>query len=83
MMAMAFEQESTLPGRAGGIEAGNRLVTLAKHAMFAIDCEPAFRMHEHRAQRPKRDVRPLAELRTVAGVLIVFAHAICKRGCRD
>ena len=40
MMAMAFEQQSALPGRAGGIEAGDRLVTLAKHAMFAVDCSP-------------------------------------------
>jgi hypothetical protein len=49
MVAVALEQQAALPGRARRIEAGDRPVALAQHAMLVIDRQPTLRMHEHRA----------------------------------
>ena len=71
MVAVALQEQAALSGRAGGVEAGDRPITFAENAMLAIDRKPAFRMHEDRTQRPKRDIRPLAERPSVAGALII------------
>ena len=60
-MAMALEHHAALAGRARRIEAGYGLVVRSKHAMFAIDREPAFRMHEHRLYWSEADVGAGAE----------------------
>ena len=73
MMAVALEQQAALPGRTGGVKPGDRFVVGIKHAMLVVDGEPAFRMHEHRAQRPERHIGPVAELGPVAGTGVVRA----------
>ena len=83
MMAVAFEEQAALSIRAGGIETGDRLAVFAQDAMLTIDREPAFGMHEHCADRPKRSVRSLAEFGSIAGVLIVFGHRLGERHRRD
>ena len=49
MVAVALEQQAALPGRAGGVEPSDRLIAGTEYAVLAVDREPAFRVHEHRA----------------------------------
>jgi len=80
MVAVAFQQQAALPSRTRRIKTCDRLIALAQHAMLAIDREPAFSMHEHRAQWPQRDIRSFAEFRPIAGAVIIIANTVGERG---
>lgn len=51
MMAVAFEQQSALAGRAGRVKACDREVFGTENAMVVVNGQSAFSMNEHGADR--------------------------------
>ncbi len=52
VMAVAFEQQSALAGRAGRVKTCDRDVIGAENAMFVVNRQPAFSMNEYGTDRP-------------------------------
>jgi hypothetical protein len=44
LVAVPLEQQAALHGRPGGVQARDRPIVRAQHAMLMIDRQPAFRM---------------------------------------